>query len=65
MKARVELMKRREFAFFLGSLALTWPALAETEGYKTIDWNDLMPDPWVKEMTYLLKNSSRIFGFPA
>ena len=51
MKARVELMKRREFAFFLGSLALSWTALAETEGYKTIDWNDLMPDPWVKEMT--------------
>ena len=40
MKASVELMKRREFAFFLGSLALSWPALAETEGYKTIDWND-------------------------
>jgi hypothetical protein len=51
MKASVERLKRREFAFFLGSLALSWPVLAETEGYKTIDWNDLMPDPWVKEMT--------------
>jgi hypothetical protein len=26
-------------------------AMAETEGYKTIEWNDLMPDSWVKEMT--------------
>jgi len=24
---------------------------AETPGYNPIDWNDLMPEPWVKEMT--------------
>ena len=24
---------------------------AETPGYNLIDWNDLMPEPWVKEMT--------------
>ena len=32
-------------------LAIDRMAMAETEGYKTIEWNDLMPDPWVKEMT--------------
>jgi hypothetical protein len=24
---------------------------AQTPGYNLIDWNDLMPEPWVKEMT--------------
>ena len=51
MHADVNRLKRREFAFLMGSLAVSWQAFAETEGYKTIDWNDLMPDPWVKEMT--------------
>jgi hypothetical protein len=44
-------LKRREFLFLSGSLSVSWAVWAETEGYKTIDWNDLMPDPWVKEMT--------------
>ena len=26
-------------------------ALAQTPGYTVLDWNDLMPEPWVKEMT--------------
>ena len=26
-------------------------ASAQTPGYNLIDWNDLMPEPWVKEMT--------------
>lgn len=37
--------------FMLAALAGAGLSRAETEVYKTIDWNDLMPDPWVKEMT--------------
>ena len=49
--ACINRLKRREFLFLSGSLSVSWAVWAETEGYKTIDWNDLMPDPWVKEMT--------------
>ena len=41
---------RRTALAWLGCSAFTHSLLAE-EVYKTIDWNDLMPDPWVKEMT--------------
>ncbi len=33
------------------ALAATSLAGAQTPGYNLIDWNDLMPEPWVKEMT--------------
>ncbi|MFN5811592.1 MAG: DUF3299 domain-containing protein, partial [Burkholderiales bacterium] len=49
--ACINRLKRREFLFLSASLSVSWAVWAETEGYKTIDWNDLMPDPWVKEMT--------------
>lgn len=42
---------RRQALLLLGALAATGYSRAEAEVYKTIDWNDLMPDPWVKEMT--------------
>ncbi len=42
---------RRHLLLTMFGLALDRLALAETDGYKTIEWNDLMPDPWVKEMT--------------
>jgi len=45
------LLQRRHICFALAGLTITNHALAETEGYKTIEWNDLMPDPWVKEMS--------------
>ena len=45
------LLQRRHICFALAGLTITHHALAETEGYKTIEWNDLMPDPWVKEMS--------------
>ena len=45
------LWTRRQTLLLLGAFAATGYARAETEVYKTIDWNDLMPDPWVKEMT--------------
>ena len=45
------LLARRQALFMLAALAGSGLSRAETEVYKTIDWNDLMPDPWVKEMT--------------
>ncbi len=45
------LVARRQAMFMLAALAGAGLSRAETEVYKTIDWNDLMPDPWVKEMT--------------
>ena len=44
-------LNRRHMMLALLGLATDRMAMAETEGYKTIEWNDLMPDPWVKEMT--------------
>ncbi len=45
------LLARRQALFMLAALAGSGLSRAESEVYKTIDWNDLMPDPWVKEMT--------------
>jgi hypothetical protein len=45
------LLQRRHICFALAGLTITHHVLAETEGYKTIEWNDLMPDLWVKEMS--------------
>jgi len=45
------LLQRRHICFALAGLTITHYAFAETEGYKTIEWNDLMPDLWVKEMS--------------
>ena len=44
-------LARRQAMFMLAALSSAGVSRAETEVYKTIDWNDLMPDPWVKEMT--------------
>jgi hypothetical protein len=44
-------LNRRHMLLGLLGLSINGAAWAETEGYKTIEWNDLMPDPWVKEMT--------------
>ena len=43
------LHRRGALLFF--SMVFAGAACAEPEVYKTIDWNDLMPDAWVKEMT--------------
>ncbi len=45
------LLARRQALFMLAALAGAGLSRAESEVYKTIDWNDLMPDPWVKEMS--------------
>jgi hypothetical protein len=44
-------LARRDVLMLLGAWVAAGYSRAETEVYKTIDWNDLMPDPWVKEMT--------------
>ncbi|MSQ66075.1 MAG: DUF3299 domain-containing protein [Limnohabitans sp.] len=44
-------LARRQALFMMAALASAGLTRAEAEVYKTIDWNDLMPDPWVKEMT--------------
>ena len=44
-------LARRQALVLLAALPSTGFSRAESEVYKTIDWNDLMPDPWVKEMT--------------
>jgi hypothetical protein len=44
-------LARRDVLVLLGVCAAAGYTRAESEVYKTIDWNDLMPDPWVKEMT--------------
>ena len=50
MRDSTTCLNRRVTLGWMACWALTKPLLAE-EVYKTIDWNDLMPDPWVKEMT--------------
>ena len=44
-------IKRRDLLLSIGAVALVGLVQAEAEIYKTIDWNDLMPDDWVKGMT--------------
>jgi hypothetical protein len=44
-------LKRRDLLLASGGLALAAWVYADAEVYKTIDWNDLMPDDWVKAMT--------------
>jgi len=53
-----EFEMQRQFLFYVVSCCLSVSALlspvslsAETPGYNLIDWNDLMPEPWIKEMT--------------
>ncbi len=55
-------LQRRQLLSALAGLALTRPAWAETTGYKTIEWNDLMPDDWVKEMTTEMAKMSKLNG---
>ena len=44
-------LTRRDALLLMGGMTVVGTVVAQTEGYKTIDWNDLMPDAWVKEMT--------------
>ncbi len=42
---------RRQILLAASAWAFLRPAQGQTPGYKTIEWNDLMPDDWVQEMT--------------
>ena len=55
-------LQRRQCLWALAGLALARPVWSETAGYKTIEWNDLMPDDWVKEMTKEMAAMSKLNG---
>lgn len=55
-------LQRRRYLLSLAGCAVTSLAWAETPGYKTIEWNDLMPDDWVKEMTKEMAKMSKMNG---
>ena len=57
-----EQLHRRQWLSAIAVLLLTPEAWAETAGYKTIEWNDLMPDDWVKEMTKEMAAMSKLNG---
>ena len=42
---------RRQWLIAAFAWALQTQVQAQTPGYKTIEWNDLMPDDWVQDMT--------------
>ena len=44
-------LNRRHWLLAASAWTLLGPLYAQTPGYKTIEWNDLMPDDWVQEMT--------------
>ena len=62
MKMNAPYLQRRQGLWVLAGLVLARPGWAETAGYKTIDWNDLMPDAWVKEMTTEMAKMSKLNG---
>lgn len=53
---------RRQCLWALAGWALARPVWSETAGYKTIEWNDLMPDDWVKQMTKEMAAMSKLNG---
>jgi hypothetical protein len=57
-----EQLHRRQWLSAIAVLLLTPEAWAQTPGYKTIEWNDLMPDDWVKEMTKEMAKMSKLNG---
>ncbi len=57
-----EQLHRRHWLAAIAVLALTPEAWAQTPGYKTIEWNDLMPDDWVKDMTKEMAKMSKLNG---
>ena len=57
-----EQLHRRQWLSAIAVLLLTPEAWAQTPGYKTIEWNDLMPDDWVKEMTKEMAKMSKMTG---
>ena len=62
MKSKSHHIHRRQWLAALTSIAFAPFAWSQTAGYKTIDWNDLMPDDWVKEMTTEMAKMSKLNG---
>lgn len=44
-------LDRRQVLAAMAAWSLLPQVQAQTPGYKTIEWNDLMPDDWVQDMT--------------
>ena len=55
-------LQRRQWLVASAAFFLIPASWAQTAGYKTIDWNDLMPDDWVKEMTKEMAKMSKLNG---
>jgi hypothetical protein len=51
MSSFISMPSRRQWLLAASAWGLLTQLGAQTPGYKTIDWNDLMPDDWVQEMT--------------
>ena len=51
MSSADSLPNRRQILAALAAGGLLSQVQAQTPGYKTIEWNDLMPDAWVQDMT--------------
>lgn len=51
MPPPISTLSRRHLLLAASTWALFAQAYAQTPGYKTIEWNDLMPDDWVKDMS--------------
>lgn len=51
MSSTLSTIGRRQILLAASAWAFLQPAQGQTPGYKTIEWNDLMPDDWVQEMT--------------
>lgn len=51
MFSRQTQLDRRRVLTAMAAWGLLMQVQAQTPGYKTIEWNDLMPDDWVQEMT--------------
>jgi hypothetical protein len=51
MSLPISTIHRRHLFLAASAWVLLAQSQAQTPGYKTIEWNDLMPDDWVKAMT--------------
>lgn len=51
MSLPIPTIHRRHLLLAASAWVLLTQSQAQTPGYKTIEWNDLMPDDWVKAMT--------------
>ena len=60
MKFLPQPIQRRQWLFAMVGMVLAQTGWSQTAGYKTIEWNDLMPDDWVKDMTKEMAKMSKL-----